>query len=173
MLSFCHCIFFFFFFFNDTATTEIYTLSLHDALPIYRPVRPAQLYLDNLEWQAGLRARPVVRLSPFVSPEGDGERLDASARPARNFAVERADPNVALFEAVRDYLEAERKSGRKTAVAAFSEGSAERLLTVLRERGVSDLRRVADGHALRALPPTAVGLAVLPVEQGVAPEEFV
>src|SRR6266498_2802832 len=27
-------LFFFFFFFNDTATTEIYTLSLHDALPI-------------------------------------------------------------------------------------------------------------------------------------------
>src|SRR2546422_10617393 len=32
-----HSIFiFFFFFFNDTATTEIYTLSLHDALPICR-----------------------------------------------------------------------------------------------------------------------------------------
>src|SRR6266849_10925773 len=34
----CACylcsVFFFFFFFNDTATTEIYTLSLHDALPI-------------------------------------------------------------------------------------------------------------------------------------------
>src|SRR3712207_7637819 len=31
-----------FFFFNDTATTEIYTLSLHDALPIFRErVRPA------------------------------------------------------------------------------------------------------------------------------------
>src|SRR3989449_7117140 len=29
---------FFFFFFNDTATTEIYTLSLHDALPISRLV---------------------------------------------------------------------------------------------------------------------------------------
>src|SRR5258705_6378795 len=28
---------FFFFFFNDTATTEIYTLSLHDALPICFP----------------------------------------------------------------------------------------------------------------------------------------
>src|SRR5256885_8781665 len=28
---------FFFFFFNDTATTEIYTLSLHDALPISNP----------------------------------------------------------------------------------------------------------------------------------------
>src|SRR2546428_6984033 len=31
--------FFFFFFFNDTATTEIYTLSLHDALPISRRAR--------------------------------------------------------------------------------------------------------------------------------------
>src|SRR6266403_5941358 len=30
-------LFFFFFFFNDTATTEIYTLSLHDALPICPP----------------------------------------------------------------------------------------------------------------------------------------
>src|SRR5690349_22360227 len=29
--------YFFYFFFNDTATTEIYTLSLHDALPILRP----------------------------------------------------------------------------------------------------------------------------------------
>src|SRR3954470_25086404 len=32
--SFSSLIFLFFFFFNDTATTEIYTLSLHDALPI-------------------------------------------------------------------------------------------------------------------------------------------
>src|SRR3712207_7167493 len=28
------------FFFNDTATTEIYTLSLHDALPIFRAIQP-------------------------------------------------------------------------------------------------------------------------------------
>src|SRR5258707_7879780 len=36
MFSLVHFLFFFsfFFFFNDTATTEIYTLSLHDALPI-------------------------------------------------------------------------------------------------------------------------------------------
>src|SRR3989442_13460636 len=34
VLPFCVCHFYLFFFFNDTATTEIYTLSLHDALPI-------------------------------------------------------------------------------------------------------------------------------------------
>src|SRR2546422_11555326 len=46
-----------FFFFNDTATTEIYTLSLHDALPISlgapvaRPRRPAPRTLGrSLTW---------------------------------------------------------------------------------------------------------------------------
>src|SRR5260370_24577502 len=41
--------FFLFFFFNDTATTEIYTLSLHDALPI---CSPALLVLSNSDNQA-------------------------------------------------------------------------------------------------------------------------
>src|SRR3712207_7699471 len=48
-----------FFFFNDTATTEIYTLSLHDALPIYvtgwtpAPLRAAIMFDDpNLHWKS-------------------------------------------------------------------------------------------------------------------------
>src|SRR6266704_2275020 len=51
-----------FFFFNDTATTEIYTLSLHDALPIFRrrdpgAVRPRlpALGRDRLRLQPGRR----------------------------------------------------------------------------------------------------------------------
>src|SRR2546426_6004623 len=45
-------IFYVFFFFNDTATTEIYTLSLHDALPISKHVREAGV----LKSGPGLRA---------------------------------------------------------------------------------------------------------------------
>src|SRR3712207_8162915 len=36
-----------FFVFNDTATTEIYTLSLHDALPIYLGVEPQRDVVDE------------------------------------------------------------------------------------------------------------------------------
>src|ERR687897_2836166 len=54
MILMCLTFFFFFFFFNDTATTEIYTLSLHDALPISDPLQPRgplQLRrLDDLAW---------------------------------------------------------------------------------------------------------------------------
>src|SRR3712207_9558336 len=39
----------YFFFFNDTATTEIYTLSLHDALPIYGPHHRERLGLVTAE----------------------------------------------------------------------------------------------------------------------------
>src|SRR6266481_10062191 len=47
----CLCLFlFFFFFFNDTATTEIYTLSLHDALPI---APPRLLHLHHLGPEVG------------------------------------------------------------------------------------------------------------------------
>src|SRR2546430_6882392 len=39
---------FLFFFFNDTATTEIYTLSLHDALPIFGRIIRSALALASL-----------------------------------------------------------------------------------------------------------------------------
>src|SRR5687767_7096759 len=46
----------FIFFFNDTATTEIYTLSLHDALPIFRNTNDAVLFIDELHTLVGAGA---------------------------------------------------------------------------------------------------------------------
>src|SRR2546430_13226082 len=57
-----------FFFFNDTATTEIYTLSLHDALPILplstaRPVPAA-----NLQAPRPAPIAPPIISPPIISP---------------------------------------------------------------------------------------------------------
>src|SRR3989442_12085902 len=81
-------------------------------------------------------------------------------------------PECQLFEAVRDYLDEERKSGRHAVIAAYSEGSADRLATVLREHGLGELCRVADGKALARLPRSTVGLAILPLEQGLATDNL-
>src|SRR3712207_7537791 len=58
-------------FFNDTATTEIYTLSLHDALPIFVPGRDG----------VGPAARPVPSAVHHVGRGPRGGRL--RARPLR------------------------------------------------------------------------------------------
>src|SRR5712672_4850927 len=61
---------FFFFFFNDTATTEIYTLSLHDALPLWAVETP---------WTAAIvagtsdRPRPAAPSTPPRSEEHTSE----------------------------------------------------------------------------------------------------
>src|SRR5215211_9259662 len=72
---------FFFFFFNDTATTEIYTLSLHDALPIPsgRAVDQdllARLHLPRI-------ADPVERGEP-----GGGNGRGLLEREVRRFPLE-------------------------------------------------------------------------------------
>src|SRR5256885_11950675 len=50
----------FFFFFNDTATTEIYTLSLHDALPIYGSRRRSDRYEFPLDARRSSWLGPVL-----------------------------------------------------------------------------------------------------------------
>src|SRR2546429_6745920 len=79
-------LFLFVFFFNDTATTEIYTLSLHDALPIFderlgrQPVEVLVVdHRDVAGEQAGdedLRAatEPGRTHHPFARRSGDGDR---------------------------------------------------------------------------------------------------
>ena len=74
----------FFFFFNDTATTEIYTLSLHDALPIYCVVQPpeslGQLTLTGADDAAGHVAHGVT---PGVDePEAGGAQPGVYAKDA-------------------------------------------------------------------------------------------
>src|SRR5258705_1189642 len=61
---------FVFFFFNDTATTEIYTLSLHDALPI--------LTISTLRYEPALQPSIVIRLSDsgVGIEEDDLSRID-------------------------------------------------------------------------------------------------
>src|SRR3712207_8341491 len=65
-----------YFFFNDTATTEIYTLSLHDALPISvrRPMDPGRA---GDEHRAGQRdSRDRMRCSRVGRAAGTGARSE-------------------------------------------------------------------------------------------------
>src|SRR6266496_6855619 len=67
----------FFFFFNDTATTEIYTLSLHDALPISAPQQlqdgdPCPRVTRG--WRRGRSGAPALRRSEEHTSELQSRR---------------------------------------------------------------------------------------------------
>src|SRR5258708_9818273 len=65
-------LYFLFFFFNDTATTEIYTLSLHDALPILKS--------DAVDGRIGLCHTPSMpkRSSTDINQDRKSTRLNSS-----------------------------------------------------------------------------------------------
>src|SRR2546425_8230559 len=76
------CYYSIFFFFNDTATTEIYTLSLHDALPIYPgylkalvlTIERSDLDLEVVEAATGVDALlEIGRVQPSRSEEHTSE----------------------------------------------------------------------------------------------------
>src|SRR2546426_12839963 len=79
-----------FFFFNDTATTEIYTLSLHDALPIYQDREDRdnlkQVSKQALAWSVG--QAPLFRggrVNPGLQAWG---RMSAGIFDSKIFLVE-------------------------------------------------------------------------------------
>src|SRR3712207_8964813 len=64
------------FFFNDTATTEIYTLSLHDALPILPIRQPSRGHQRGRHWSGHQRPRTstwTVRRSGGAFQQGRSE----------------------------------------------------------------------------------------------------
>src|SRR6202521_6444070 len=86
-----------FFFFNDTATTEIYTLSLHDALPILNQVL-AELYAVLIDRAADelLDARSEEHTSELQSPQNLVCRLLLEKKKKLAFMIFRACPGYAF-----------------------------------------------------------------------------
>src|SRR3712207_8235557 len=69
------------FFFNDTATTEIYTLSLHDALPIYRS--PERLSFRGSRISFSSRCFSNSRSSPSECRYGSPPQLSLDRKSTR------------------------------------------------------------------------------------------
>src|SRR3712207_8288424 len=90
----------FFFFFNDTATTEIYTLSLHDALPICIPTRasPARIRYSRTMSCADGRSSPVGgRRSTTVRAEASETRYVRLDRKSTRLNSSHANISYAVF----------------------------------------------------------------------------
>src|SRR3712207_8117820 len=104
ILMFCSTLFFFFF--NDTATTEIYTLSLHDALPISAR-RPRPGTAVGRAGAVGPAGGPTPRRRPDPGPSDVRSEEHTSELQSRQYLV------------CRLLLEKKKKSKKQSNVSAY------------------------------------------------------
>jgi transcription-repair coupling factor (superfamily II helicase) len=132
---------------------------------IYKPLPPERLYLTEDEWQKRLGEPALVRFTPFAVPEG-ANVFDAGVRQGRNFAPERNDSSVNLFEAVVAHVHALQAERKKVVIALWSEGSRDRMASMLADHKLARVTSVNAWRTVQATPRDETMLAVLGMESG-------
>ncbi|MEL7454186.1 MAG: DEAD/DEAH box helicase, partial [Pseudomonadota bacterium] len=123
-----------------------------------RVLAPGALYMTPADLDAALQGLPIARFTPL---EGDG--IGLGGKPGRNFAPERAKADVNVFEASAAHAKAKRADGKAVIFAAWSAGSAERLISVMEDHGLPGMAPV---YSMEAAVAAGVSVAELPVEAG-------
>ncbi|MDR3466198.1 MAG: transcription-repair coupling factor [Xanthobacteraceae bacterium] len=139
---------------------------------VYKPLPPDRLYLGAEEWSARLEAGRLVRVTPFAVPEDGTQVVDAGLRPGRSFAPERADSAVNVFEAVVAHINALQAARKKVTVALWTEGSRERMASMLRDHKLFNLTMVNAWRTVQATPRNETTLAVVGLEAGFETDAF-
>jgi transcription-repair coupling factor (superfamily II helicase) len=135
------------------------------AVAPYKPVPPDQLYEMAAAPYALAPSKGVFQLSPFLAP--DSKRADdAGGRMAPSFVAERQSQEVNLFEAVVRLFKTERKAGRRTIIACWSEGSRDRMAQVLADHGLAHPRLAENWRDAETTSSETTALVVLGLETG-------
>ena len=131
----------------------------------YRALPPELLYLDEGGVERALAAQHRLQFSTFgpppVPPTGIAQVKDLGGRPAHDFAAERANRSVNLFDTIVAHLKELVAAGERPLLAAYSEGTLERLKQVLADHGFDTLTKVehwaevAQGRGRRHRGPAA------------------
>ncbi|MFT3672129.1 transcription-repair coupling factor [Aestuariivirga sp.] len=145
------------------ARKEALTKQSFGAAP-YKPLPPSRLFVMAEEWTQLLADRSVVEITPFERPEGNA--VSFGGRRGRGFAAERAEAGGNVYEAVKAHIETLRKAGKRVVLAAWSEGSAERLATILRDHEVQAIADAKTWADVTGRAASLVNIVVLPLEEG-------
>ena len=126
-----------------------------------KALSPGHLYLDDSAWRSALANRRILSFSPLAQAPGPGV-IDASGRAGRNFAPERQQEKVNLFDALKGHIEPKSQDA-PVLIAAYSEGARTRLEGLIEDEGLLGavtVRRAAD------LGKRGLHLAVWALEAG-------
>jgi len=130
----------------------------------YKPVKPEALYLAKDEWTELTASHCTLALSAFESPEA--RAISFGGRRGRSFAAERTQADGNIYEAVKQHTETLRKAGKRVAIASWTEGSRDRLETILKDHELAPLAAAKSWADARKWDAGIVALLVLGLEEG-------
>ncbi|MGB3165381.1 MAG: transcription-repair coupling factor [Alteraurantiacibacter sp.] len=135
----------------------------------YRPLAPDALYLTDDEVKQAQVGWPIHRTTIFDEPESDSV-VDFGFRSARDFTPERSQ-GANVYEAAAKHLAALGKAGKRPLLAAYSQGSLSRIVSILGEAGTSVGTAKNWQEALGASAKGEPTAMVLPLDTGFANDE--
>jgi transcription-repair coupling factor (superfamily II helicase) len=138
----------------------------------YRPLKPDRLYLSEDEFRGRLADAPLARITPFEGAPEAANVVDCGARVGRDFAPERLDENVNVFDAAVRHIKTLRDRGLTVVVAGWSDGSRERLSHVLAEHGLKSHELVSSYAQVKTARVGALPLAAIAMEHGFETDDF-
>ncbi len=141
----------------------------------YRPMEPDTLYLPTAEWAQRVQDHASRAFSPFQ--RGDSS-TDLRAKPGRDFAPERQKDSTNLFESVAEHAGKLQKAGKRVLFASWSDGSSDRLASMLGDHGLKGVRFAKDwadvqAHGVAGAKQKPVQRVVLTVEHGFETDDLV
>ncbi len=135
---------------------------------IYHPVPPNQAFLTEKPFEATLATHNSAVFSPFTEIPDAASVIQLGFRPAIRFAQNQIDRTP--FDQLRDHVDSAANNGKSTILACYSQGSRERLQTILLERGFHVIT-IESWKNTKDVKGKTIGLALLPLENGFETEK--
>ncbi len=137
----------------------------------YKPIRPETLYVTAGEWAETIANHTTLAFSPFESP--DSNAVSFGGRRGRSFAAERGQAGGNVYEAVKAHADDIRKGGRRVAIATWTEGSRDRLESILKDHELAPVASAKGWPEFLGWDKSIAGLVVLGLEEGFETDDAV
>lgn len=154
---------------RKSALSEMSTKS--ETIAPYKPVPPERLFVSGDEWRSYADQNGFHQFNPFDVPPAENVR-SYKAGAGRNFAPERNDKNINIYDALRKHIVTLQQNGKKVFLASYSEGARDRLSAVLSDHGMTGHKLLTGWSSAKRLPKDTIGLIILPLEHGFEADKF-
>ena len=132
----------------------------------YRALPPDALYPTADEVTAVTAAALTYSAFGAGAAAGETAARDAAMRAEIGFAEARAAPETNLYSAVGERLRADLAAGQRVLVCGHSDGSRDRLVSLLADHGDLPLAVTPTWSAVENLPAGTIAAATLPIDHG-------